>query len=77
MQSEKDKIMELLTVTEVKDGGEDFRAVLEKVTNANIPMPASGKWATAGMVRGGRLTQLGESLTLNYRKGRYPIDCNR
>lgn len=35
------------------NGGEDFRAVLEKVTNANIPMPASGKWATAGMVRGG------------------------
>lgn len=52
------------------NGGEDFRAVLEKVTNANIPMPASGKWATAGMVRGGRLTQLGESLTLNI--GEYP-----
>ena len=53
------------------NGGEDFRAVLEKVTNANIPMPASGKWATAGMVRGGgRLTQLGESLMLNI--GEYP-----
>lgn len=52
------------------NGGEDFRAVLEKVTNANIPMPASGKWATAGMVRGGRLTPLGESLTLNI--GEYP-----
>ena len=52
------------------NNGEDFRAVLEKVTNANIPMPASGKWATAGMVRGGRLTQLGESLTLNI--GEYP-----
>lgn len=33
--------------------GADFRAVLEKVTKTNIPMPASGKWATAGMVRGG------------------------
>lgn len=52
------------------NGGEDFRAVLEKVTNANIPMPASGKWATAGRLEGGRLTQLGESLMLNI--GEYP-----
>lgn len=34
--------------------GEDFRIVLEKITNADISMPASGKWATAGMVRGCR-----------------------
>jgi len=33
--------------------GEDFRTVLEKITKTDIPMPASGKWATAGMVRGG------------------------
>ncbi len=33
--------------------GADFRAVLEKVTKTSIPMPASGRWATAGMVRGG------------------------
>lgn len=33
-------------------GGADFRAVLEKITKANIPMPASGEWADAGMVRG-------------------------
>ena len=32
--------------------GADFRAVLEKVTKTSIPMPASGEWATAGMVRG-------------------------
>ena len=31
--------------------GEDFRAVLEEITEAEIPMPRSGKWATAGMVR--------------------------
>ena len=31
--------------------GQDFRAVLEEIGNAEIPMPASGKWATAGMVR--------------------------
>ena len=37
------------------NNGEDFRAVLEKVKNANIQMPASGKWATAGMVRGGEV----------------------
>lgn len=35
--------------------GADFRAVLEKVTKTSIPMPASGKWATAGMVRGGEV----------------------
>lgn len=32
--------------------GEDFRAVLEKITKTSIPMPASGEWAAAGMVRG-------------------------
>lgn len=30
--------------------GEDFRAVLEEIGQSSIPMPASGKWATAGMV---------------------------
>lgn len=35
--------------------GADFRAVLEKITKTNIPMPASGKWAAAGMVRGGEV----------------------
>lgn len=34
--------------------GRDFKTVLEKITNTNIPMPCSGKWATAGMVRGQR-----------------------
>lgn len=32
--------------------GNDFRIVLEKITNSHIPMPKSGRWATAGMVRG-------------------------
>lgn len=31
--------------------GNDFRAVLKEITEAEIPMPRSGKWATAGMVR--------------------------
>ena len=34
--------------------GQDFRAVLEEITESEIPMPTSGKWATAGMVRGNR-----------------------
>lgn len=31
--------------------GADFRAVLEEITEAEIPMPQSGRWADAGMVR--------------------------
>lgn len=34
------------------NGGNDFRAVLEEITETEIPMPSSGKWAEAGMVRG-------------------------
>ena len=31
----------------------DFRAVLSAFTATDVPMPASGRWAGAGMVRGG------------------------
>lgn len=31
--------------------GQDFRAVIEEIAETEIPMPRSGKWATAGMVR--------------------------
>ena len=31
--------------------GQDFRRVLEEVTKTYIPMPNSGRWAAAGMVR--------------------------
>ena len=34
-------------------GGRDFAAVLQSFTKTNIPMPYSGRWANAGMVRGG------------------------
>ncbi len=34
-------------------GGRDFAAVLQAFTKAKIPMPYSGWWANAGMVRGG------------------------
>jgi len=33
--------------------GRDFKTVLEAFTETEIPMPASGRWANAGMVRGG------------------------
>ena len=37
------------------NNGQDFRAVLEEITEAEIPMPNSGRWAEAGMVgRNGR-----------------------
>ena len=34
-------------------GGRDYQAVLQSFTKAEVPMPRSGKWADAGMVRGG------------------------
>jgi DNA (cytosine-5)-methyltransferase 1 len=34
------------------NGGGDFKAVLEAITETDIPMPRSGRWAPAGMVRG-------------------------
>lgn len=33
--------------------GQDFRRVLEEITKTHIPMPDSGRWAAAGMVRSG------------------------
>lgn len=35
-------------------GGHDFQAVLEAFAKGEVPMPGSGRWADAGMVRGGR-----------------------
>lgn len=32
------------------NNGEDFKAVLESITEASIPIPRYGKWAPAGMV---------------------------
>ena len=34
------------------NSGQDFRTVLEEIAETEIPMPKSGKWADAGMVRG-------------------------
>ena len=36
--------------------GLDFRAVLEEITKTEIPMPATGRWAATGMVRGGAVS---------------------
>jgi len=35
-------------------GGNDFQSVLESLLDAEVPMPRSGRWATAGMVRSGQ-----------------------
>lgn len=32
----------------------DFKAVLESFTSTDIPIPSTGRWAKAGMVRGGK-----------------------
>ena len=34
-------------------GGLDYQVVLQSFTKAEVPIPRSGKWADAGMVRGG------------------------
>lgn len=36
------------------NGGYDFQAVLSEISESEIPMPGSGGWAPAGMVRGGK-----------------------
>lgn len=38
------------------NGGRDFGRVLTEITETYIPMPASGKWASAGMVRSPKVT---------------------
>ena len=35
--------------------GRDYKTVLEAFTETEIPLPPSGKWTSAGMVRGGRI----------------------
>lgn len=46
--------------------GHDFRTVLEEITKTDIPMPASGKWANAGMVRGGAICAAWRLLDAQY-----------
>lgn len=46
--------------------GRDFRTVLEEITKTDIPMPSSGKWATAGVVRGGAICAAWRQLDAQY-----------
>ena len=46
--------------------GQDFRAVLKEITKTDIPMPTSGEWATAGMVRGGAVDTAWRILDAQY-----------
>lgn len=36
--------------------GRDFQSVLSEITKTDVPMPRSGKWCGAGMVRGGAVS---------------------
>lgn len=46
--------------------GEDFRAVLSEIAETEIPMPRSGKWANAGMVRTERIDIAWRTLDAQY-----------
>ena len=46
--------------------GLDFRTVLEEITESKIPMPKSGRWATAGMVRGNEFSVAWRVLDAQY-----------
>lgn len=46
--------------------GRDFQSVLSEITKTDVPMPQSGKWCGAGMVRGGRSVSHGEPSMLNF-----------
>ena len=46
--------------------GQDFRAVLEEIAETEIPMPRSGKWANAGMVRTERIDIAWRTLDAQY-----------
>lgn len=37
------------------DGGRSYKTIIEAFTETEVPMPTSGKWANAGMVRGGSI----------------------
>lgn len=46
--------------------GRDFRTVLEEITKTDIPMPRSGRWASAGVVRGGAVCAAWRVLDAQY-----------
>lgn len=46
--------------------GRDFRTVLEEITQTDIPMPRSGKWTNAGVVRSERICAAWRVLDAQY-----------
>lgn len=46
--------------------GRDFQEVLREITKADIPMPESGRWSGAGMVRGGEVCAAWRVLDAQY-----------
>lgn len=46
--------------------GYDFKIVLEEITKTDIPMPTSGKWSNAGMVRSSGITAAWRLLDAQY-----------
>ena len=46
--------------------GRDFREVLREITKADIPIPESGRWSNAGMVRGGEVCAAWRVLDAQY-----------
>lgn len=46
--------------------GNDFRTVLEEITETNIPMPKSGRWAKAGLVRSSKCEVAWRTLDAQY-----------
>ena len=61
--------------------GRDFQKVLEEITKTAIPMPASGRWANAGMVRsrGGKysLENVGRSILGRSPASKTNLSCQR
>lgn len=47
-------IFENVTGALSSNQGMDFRIILEQLTDTEVPIPRSGRWASAGLVRGGR-----------------------
>ena len=48
------------------NSGLDFKAVLEEITETEIPMPKSTKWAKSGMVRSGKCDVAWRTLDAQY-----------
>lgn len=48
------------------NNGLDFKTVLEKVTKTSVPMPDSGRWANAGVVRGNGVSAAWRQLDAQY-----------